>query len=406
MPLQPLSAAHLSLILPWRNAPAVRRAMYSHHEISIEEHLAWFQHLQRDPSRQWFVYHDCTDTPQGVAYFQDIDTTHSAAFWGFYARPGAAAGTGLRILLDAVDTGFHRLRLHKLYGEVLADNAASLHLLNQAGFTEEGRFREQHNDGVNRIDIVRFGLMAREWPAHRDSLAKRVAQLAELPAPAKTCNILILSDATSWINPHTLDLQMEWQSQGHNVTCAHTLAQAESVSVPNEGINLCFCLSFSKLVPAPFRKRFDHTLVVHESGLPKGKGWSPLTWQIIEGCTRIPVSLIEAADEVDSGTVYAHRWLEFHGHELVDEMRIAQGQVTQELCRWFVDAYPASAANGRSQQGEESYYPRRRPEDSRLAAEKPLAAQFDLLRVVDNERYPAFFEWQGHRYTLTVHKQD
>jgi len=54
MRLTSLTAADLELILPWRNAPAVRRAMYSHHEISLPEHRAWFQRLQQDPSRRWY----------------------------------------------------------------------------------------------------------------------------------------------------------------------------------------------------------------------------------------------------------------------------------------------------------------------------------------------------------------
>lgn len=178
MPLHPLTETDLELILSWRNTPAVRRAMFRHHEISLEEHLAWFRNLKHDRSRQWFVYRDDTDTPQGVVYFTDIDATHESAFWGFYARPGAAIGTGLRMMMDAVDTGLGSLGLHKLNGEVLADNAASLHLHKKVGFTEEGRFREQHHDGTDRIDVVRLGLLAREWPAHRARLTKRVSELA------------------------------------------------------------------------------------------------------------------------------------------------------------------------------------------------------------------------------------
>lgn len=141
---------------------------------------------------------------------------------------------------------------------------------------------------------------------------------------------------------------------------------------------------------------------MHESDLPQGKGWSPLTWQILDGQPRIPVTLIEAAERVDSGVIYAQRWLEFQGHELIDELRAAQAEATHDLCRWFVDTYPRSAEQGRPQQGEESFYARRRPADSRLDPEQPLAEQFNLLRVVDNERYPAFFEWRGKRYTLSI----
>ena len=32
--------------------------------------------------------------------------------------------------------------------------------------------------------------------------------------------------------------------------------------------------------------------------------------------------------------------------------------------------------------------------------------QFNLLRVVDNERYPAFFELDGRRYTIQISGED
>ena len=143
---------------------------------------------------------------------------------------------------------------------------------------------------------------------------------------------------------------------------------------------------------------------MHESDLPQGKGWSPLTWQILEGRHRIPVTVIEAADSVDSGPIYAQRWLEFQGHELIDELRAGQAEATHDLCRWFVDDYPASAERSRAQTGAESFYPRRRPNDSRLDPDKSIADQFDLLRVVDNARYPAFFDWRGQRYEMTIRK--
>ena len=147
---------------------------------------------------------------------------------------------------------------------------------------------------------------------------------------------------------------------------------------------------------------FGHTLVVHESDLPQGKGWSPLTWQILEGKSHIPVTLFEAAERVDSGPIYAQRWLEFKGHELLDELRYGQAAATRELCRWFVDNYPESAAEACEQSGEESIYPRRRPADSALDANQTFAEQFNLLRVVDNQRYPAFFDWCDRRYELTI----
>ena len=41
-----------------------------------------------------------------------------------------------------------------------------------------------------------------------------------------------------------------------------------------------------------------HSLVVHSSNLPQGKGWSPMTWQIIEGKNKITNTLFEAVSAV------------------------------------------------------------------------------------------------------------
>ena len=209
---------------------------------------------------------------------------------------------------------------------------------------------------------------------------------------------MILSDADSWINAAVEDLQMDWMELGHSVHWTH---QAKDLPTAD----FCFCLSFGQLVTNETRALFRHTLVVHESALPAGKGWSPLTWQIIDGCNRIPVTLFEAVEQVDSGTIYAQRWIEFEGHELIDELREAQAEATLELCRWFVDEYPASVMQGREQSGEESFYRRRRPTDSALDPEKTIAEQFNLLRVVDNEKYPAFFVWRGCQYNLAIKRR-
>lgn len=210
---------------------------------------------------------------------------------------------------------------------------------------------------------------------------------------------------------------MDWEVQGHRVHWAHDAACPEDITPPidenrqpipdrpNLLADFCFCLSYGRIVSTATRARFRHTLVVHESDLPRGKGWSPLTWQILEGQQRIPVTLFEAAEQVDSGAIYSQRWLDFQGHELVDELRAEQAEATFNLCRWFVDEYPASAEQARPQSGQQTFYPRRRPEDSRLDPKQTIAEQFNLLRVVDNERYPAFFDYHGERYRIRVAKQ-
>jgi methionyl-tRNA formyltransferase len=196
-------------------------------------------------------------------------------------------------------------------------------------------------------------------------------------------SIAVCSDRTSWINPSITSLLIEWLADGYQCIWTHDADQLEHADI-------CFYLSYSKRVDQETRAKFKNNLVVHESDLPQGKGWSPLSWQILEGKNKIPVTLIEADERVDSGVIYAQEWIGFEGHELVDDLRAAQAAMTRQLCRWFVDAYPDNLAQAKVQGGIESFYLRRRPKDSQLDPNKTIKEQFNLLRISDNERYPAF----------------
>ena len=177
MPLYPLTENDLELILPWRNAPAVRKAMYTHHEISPEEHRAWFQRIRQDPRKRWYLYRNTEGTPQGVVYFTELDFVQRTGLWGFYVKPAAKSGTGTRMEYAALELAFGDLNLHKLNCEVLANNMAVVNLHKKVGFIQEGLFREQHFDGTRRFDVVRLGMLASEWQYHRDLLSARIKQL-------------------------------------------------------------------------------------------------------------------------------------------------------------------------------------------------------------------------------------
>ena len=112
--------------------------------------------------------------------------------------------------------------------------------------------------------------------------------------------------------------------------------------------------------------------------------------------------MFEAQDSVDSGPIYAQRDIFFEGYELIGSLRKGLANATYELCDWFISTYPFSANQPKIQNGTGSFYPRRRPEDSCLDVNKTIAEQFNLFRVVDNEAYPAFFEWKGRRFVLSV----
>lgn len=76
----------------------------------------------------------------------------------------------------ALDQAFGPLGLHKLYCEVLAFNTAVIGLHQKFGFRVEGTFRGQHLKESEYIDIVRLGLLSREWASRRTEMCARLAR--------------------------------------------------------------------------------------------------------------------------------------------------------------------------------------------------------------------------------------
>jgi methionyl-tRNA formyltransferase len=170
------------------------------------------------------------------------------------------------------------------------------------------------------------------------------------------------------------------------------------------GGDILFLISCTELIPRHIRERYRAALVIHASDLPLGRGWSPMIWQLLEGKNSIPVTLLEVADPVDSGCIWKKTMLHFEGHELYDELNAALFEAELELMDFAIANLDTVLPT--PQQGSATYYRRRTADDSRLDVTRSLADQFDLLRVADPERYPAFFDYKGHRYQLTIKKAD
>jgi methionyl-tRNA formyltransferase len=208
-----------------------------------------------------------------------------------------------------------------------------------------------------------------------------------------TC--VVIDSPRSWFMPFAHQLVKFLEGFGS----AKLLCAADEIPDGNE---IAFILSYEKKVTAPQLALSRHNIVVHASDLPQGKGMSPLTWQILEGKNVIPICLFEAVEAIDAGQIYCKDSVQFVGNELLGELQAVLGAKIIEMCQRFVHAYPAIIQSGQLQTGPESRYRRRNPKDSRLDPAKTIAEQFNLLRVVDNERYPAFFEWQGRRFILKI----
>ena len=135
----------------------------------------------------------------------------------------------------------------------------------------------------------------------------------------------------------------------------------------------------------------------------EGKGWSPCVHYILDGKNKIPLTLFEISEKIDSGNIWEKTSFELEGHELHDEINNLVSIHTIELMNFAIKNFNSVKPMPQSNIGE-SFFPRRFPSDSELDINKSILEQFNLLRIADESRYPCFFMHNGHRYKITIRK--
>ena len=188
----------------------------------------------------------------------------------------------------------------------------------------------------------------------------------------------------------------EMSLKGHRVRLDHRKSELK-------GGDVLFLVSCGELIGNSDRQKYKATLVLHASDLPKGRGWSPYIWSILAGASQITVGLLEASEPVDSGAIWLKTQFSLEGHELLPEINAKLFDAELSLMTRAVEQFGTIQPN--PQTGDPgAYMVKRTPENSRLDPDKTIADQFDLLRVVDSERFPAFFDHRGGRYLIRIEK--
>lgn len=162
--IRSLTTDDLPLVLSWRNHSNVRQFMITQHEITLDEHSNWFEKCRQDPTRRLLIVEEL-GMSIGYVQFSGV-AAGGAADWGFYACPDAPKGTGRKIGTTALNHAFNELKLHKVCGQALAFNNASIAFHERLGFVKEGVLRDQHRLDGTYYDLICFGLLKHEW--HHD----------------------------------------------------------------------------------------------------------------------------------------------------------------------------------------------------------------------------------------------
>jgi methionyl-tRNA formyltransferase len=170
------------------------------------------------------------------------------------------------------------------------------------------------------------------------------------------------------------------------------------------GGDILYLVSCTELVSSSLRKNYKNCMVIHASDLPKGRGWSPHIWDVLHGAEEITVTLLEADDPVDSGAIWAKRKVAIPKTALHDEINSLIFDAETDLMSEGIRLVELGLEPASQSDVGVTYFRRRTPSDSEVNPMLPLVESFDLLRVSDPRRYPAFFVLHGVKYNIEIRK--
>ena len=206
----------------------------------------------------------------------------------------------------------------------------------------------------------------------------------------------------SEINHPIFPFLENWKKEKENIYDISLITRSEDITQCGD---ILFLVSCSEIIQEDIRALFSHTLVLHASDLPKGRGWSPAVWDVLEGEDKLTLSLLEARNPVDTGDVWKKISISLNGSELFEEINDLLFEAELELIDWAC-LNQDSVRPEVQVETDSSYRRKRNPEDSLLDIHNSLDSQFNLLRVCDPNRYPAFFYRDGKKYKIRIEKYE
>jgi methionyl-tRNA formyltransferase len=138
--------------------------------------------------------------------------------------------------------------------------------------------------------------------------------------------------------------------------------------------------------------------------LPDGRGWSPHVWQIINGANLITLTLLEAEDIVDTGDIWKKSVITISKDLLWHEINNIIFSNELLLMDFAINNFDTIIPLKQEPTSKRIKYLRRSPLDSQIDINKSISSQFDLIRVCEPDRYPAFFKIHGKKYKIILEK--
>lgn len=152
-----------------RNQISIRKSMYTEHEITKAEHIAWIEYIKTDKTQIVFLVL-INDMVSGLVSLNAFDRLHNKSDWAFYLSEHQRGGLGAVLEFAFLDFVFSNLQLEKLNCEVIETNENVIKLHKRFSFVEEGLRRENIIKDGRRIGVYFLGLTKSDWVNNKASI--------------------------------------------------------------------------------------------------------------------------------------------------------------------------------------------------------------------------------------------
>lgn len=162
------------MIFEWRNHPVTRQAMFTDESVAWGEHEKWLSRTIADAASAYFIF-EIAGIPSGIVGFPNIHQRDQHSKWTFHTKPDLqVVGAGSAMGFLALDYMFSVFDLHKVSGEVLADNEKSSRMHLRLGFRLEGVQKAHVRKNETWSDVCVYEILAEEWKEKRDLIFSTV----------------------------------------------------------------------------------------------------------------------------------------------------------------------------------------------------------------------------------------
>lgn len=172
--LRRLEFSDAEMIFEWKNHPTTRQAMFTSDAVAWDDHVQWLARTIADPACAYFIF-EIAGSPSGIVGFPNINKRDLHSHWTFHLKPGLVpAGAGSAMGFLAIDYMFSVFGLHKVIGEVLADNKKSCKMHLRLGFRPQGVQAAHIRKGEMWSDVHVYEILAGEWKEKRELILSTV----------------------------------------------------------------------------------------------------------------------------------------------------------------------------------------------------------------------------------------